>query len=175
MGRKRIQFKRLYSELYLDLGISQVALVIKNSSANAGNIRYMDLIPASGRSLGEGHENPLQYSCLENRHGQRSLVGYSPQGHKELDKTKETQQAYTPYVKQIASGKLLYDTGSSAQCSVTTQRGRMGSGVRERFKREGTYVYLWLIYISGPQKPTQHCKGIIFQLKINLKNNNSCL
>ena len=29
----------------------------------------------------------LQYSCLDNPHGQRSLVGYSPQGHKELDTT----------------------------------------------------------------------------------------
>ena len=31
--------------------------------------------------------NPLQYSCLENSHGQRSLVGYSPWGHKESDTT----------------------------------------------------------------------------------------
>ena len=35
-------------------------------------------IPGSGRSPGEGHGNPLQYPCLENPHGQRSLVGYSP-------------------------------------------------------------------------------------------------
>ena len=31
--------------------------------------------------------NPLQYSCMENPHGQRSLAGYSPWGHKELDTT----------------------------------------------------------------------------------------
>ena len=31
--------------------------------------------------------NPLQYSCLENPHGQRSLAGYSPQGRKESDMT----------------------------------------------------------------------------------------
>ena len=36
---------------------------------------------------GGGHSNPLQYSRLENPHGQRSLVGYSPRGHKELDTT----------------------------------------------------------------------------------------
>ena len=35
-------------------------------------------IPGLGRSPGGGHGNPLQYSCLENPHGQRSLVGYSP-------------------------------------------------------------------------------------------------
>ena len=38
-------------------------------------------IPGSGRSPGGGHGNPLQYSCLENLHGQRSLAGYSPWGH----------------------------------------------------------------------------------------------
>ena len=37
------------------------------------------------RSPGGVHGNPLQYSCLENAHGQRSLAGYSPWGHKDLD------------------------------------------------------------------------------------------
>ena len=45
---------------------SQVALVVKNPPANAGDIRDMGSIPGSGRSPGEGHGNPLQYSCLEN-------------------------------------------------------------------------------------------------------------
>ena len=36
----------------------------------------------------------------------------------------------------------------------------------ERFKREGTYVYLWLTDIVAWQKPTQHCKAVILQLKI---------
>ena len=40
-----------------------------------------------GRSPGGGHGNPLQYSCQENPHRQRSLVGYSPRGHKESDTT----------------------------------------------------------------------------------------
>ena len=35
-------------------------------------------IPGSGRSPGEGHGNPLQYSCLEKSHGWRSLAGWSP-------------------------------------------------------------------------------------------------
>ena len=47
-------------------GASQVALVIKNLSTNAGDIRYAGLIPGSGRSPGGGHSNTLQYSCLEN-------------------------------------------------------------------------------------------------------------
>ena len=44
----------------------QVALVIKNPPANAGNVRDMGSIPGSGRSPGGGDGNTLQYSCLEN-------------------------------------------------------------------------------------------------------------
>ena len=57
--------------------------VIKNLPANAGDV---GLIPASGRSPGEGNGNPLQYSCLENPMD-RSLADYSPGGHKELEVT----------------------------------------------------------------------------------------
>ena len=46
--------------------VSQVALVVKNLPANAGDLRDMGSIPGLGRSPGEGHGNPLQYSCLEN-------------------------------------------------------------------------------------------------------------
>ena len=46
--------------------------------ANAADVRDTGLIPGLGRSPGEGCGNPLQYSCLENSHGQRSLAGYSP-------------------------------------------------------------------------------------------------
>ena len=48
------------------MGVFQVALVVKNLPANAGNIRDVGLIPGLGRSLGDGHGNPFQYSCLEN-------------------------------------------------------------------------------------------------------------
>ena len=56
---------------------SLVAWLVKNPPA-------MQEIPVGflGREdpLEEGHGNPLQYSCLENPHGQRSLAGYSPWG-----------------------------------------------------------------------------------------------
>ena len=58
--------------------------VVKNPPASAGD---SSSIPGSGRSSGEGNGGPLQCSCLEDPHGQRSLVGYSPWGHKELDTT----------------------------------------------------------------------------------------
>ena len=60
------------------IGASQVALVVKNLPANAGNVRDVGSIPGSGRYPGGGHFNPLQYSSLENPHRQRSLEGYSP-------------------------------------------------------------------------------------------------
>ena len=56
--------------------------MVKNLSANAGDA---DLIPGLGRSPREGKGYPLQYSGLENPHGQRSLAGYNPWGHKESD------------------------------------------------------------------------------------------
>ena len=65
----------------------QVAIVVKNLSANAGDVRDMGSIPGSGRSHGGGHGNTFQYSCLEKFHGQRSLAGYSPWGHEESDMT----------------------------------------------------------------------------------------
>jgi len=45
---------------------SQVALVVKNLPAKAGDIRDVGSIPGLGRFPGEGLGNPLQYSCLEN-------------------------------------------------------------------------------------------------------------
>ena len=46
--------------------VSQVVLVVQNLPANAGDIRDAGLIPGSGRSIGVGSGNPLQYSCLGN-------------------------------------------------------------------------------------------------------------
>ena len=51
---------------FIKIKTSQVALVVKNPPANAGDIIDMGSIPGSGRSPGEENGNPLQYSCLEN-------------------------------------------------------------------------------------------------------------
>ena len=50
-------------------------------------------MPGSGRAPGEEHGNPLQYSCLENLHGQRDLKGYSPWGRKKSDATQQLSPA----------------------------------------------------------------------------------
>ena len=58
----------------------------KESACDAGD---PSSIPGLARSLRGGHGNPLQYSCLENPHGQRSLAGCSPPSLKELDTTEQ--------------------------------------------------------------------------------------
>ena len=72
----------------------------KESACNVGDL---DSIPGLGRSPGGRHSNPLQYSCLENPHGQRSLVGYSPWNHKESDTTGRLSTEHKPSVQFTGS------------------------------------------------------------------------
>ena len=59
---------------------SRVVLVVKNPCASVGAPGDSGSVPGLERSPGGRNGNPLQYSCLENSHGQRSLVGYSAWG-----------------------------------------------------------------------------------------------
>ena len=52
-----------------------MALEVKNPPANAGDVREVGSIPGLGRSIGGGHGNPLQYSCLENPMDRREPAG----------------------------------------------------------------------------------------------------
>ena len=72
----RIMPKKTWGTLFD--GASQVLLMVENIRANAGDKRDTGSIPGLGRSPGGGHGNPLQYSCLENSLGQRSMMGHSP-------------------------------------------------------------------------------------------------
>ena len=67
--------------------------VVKNPPANKGSTRDMGSILGLGRFPGIGNGNLLQYSFQYSGkfHGQRSLAGYSPWGHKESDETEHTQ------------------------------------------------------------------------------------
>ena len=60
------EFHIIWCWISLYFGGSQVVLAVKNLAANEGDLRNMGFIPGLGRSLGEGHGNPLQSSCLEN-------------------------------------------------------------------------------------------------------------
>ena len=54
---------------------------VKTSACNAGDLGS---VLGLGRSPGRGEGNPFQYSCLENPHGQRNPVGYSPRSGKRV-------------------------------------------------------------------------------------------
>ena len=57
-----------------------------------------------------------------------------------------TRTLALPCVKETASGNLLYGSGNSNRGSVSTSRGGIAGEMGGRFKREGIYVYLWLIH-----------------------------
>ena len=87
----------------------------------ACNVGDLGSIPGMGRSPGGGHGNPLQYSCLEKVHGQRSLVGYSLWCLKESDATERLSTAQ-----------------NSAQHGISLIR----------VKRNMLVLYLKVIYVS---------------------------
>ena len=75
--------------------VSELITVLKSESFPGGsdgkesacNVGDTGSIRGSEISPGEGNGNPLQYSCLENSIEKRSLVGFSPRGHKDSDRT----------------------------------------------------------------------------------------
>ena len=85
---KHIQERLWFVSAYIILRASQVVPVVKNPPANAGDIRDVGLIPGAGRSLEE--EMAIHSIILSWRiHGQRSLVCFSPWGHKGSDTTEQ--------------------------------------------------------------------------------------
>ena len=81
---------------------SQVALEVKNSLANAGDIRDVGSVPDSGRSPGGGQSNPLQYARLEDpvdRRAWRATV----HGVAESDMTEVTYNAHTVSLNSVPS------------------------------------------------------------------------
>ena len=82
----------------------------KESACNAGDL---GLIPGLGRFPGGGHGNPLQYSCLENPHGQRSLAGYSSWGHKEPDTTERLSTHHNSLLDSVGEeeGEMIWQNG----------------------------------------------------------------
>ena len=77
-----LKIRTVYLITYNIALASLVAQLVKKFACNVGDLGS---ISGLGRFPGRGHGNPFQYSCLENPHEQRSLVGYSPWGYKESD------------------------------------------------------------------------------------------
>ena len=60
---------KVITNMYALIGASQVAMVVRNLSANAGDVRDTGSVSGLGRSPGGQHGNPFQYSCLKNPMG----------------------------------------------------------------------------------------------------------
>ena len=82
-------------------------------------------VPGLGRSPGEGNGNPLQWvlhSCLENSHGGKSLVGYSPQGRRESDTTELLHFTSNPqYQHKLTLEKVLKKKKGKKMLQLSTQ------------------------------------------------------
>ena len=95
-----------------------VAQMVEDLPGNAGDTGW---IPRWGRSLGGGNGYLLQYSCLENPHGQRSLGGYSSWDRKESDMTEQLTLSQT---LQLIRGQKIEDIKEQHQGSREKEVGR---------------------------------------------------
>ena len=107
---------------------------------------YLGLIPGLGRSPPGGHGNLPQYSCLENRHGQKSLVNYSSRGCKELD-----------MAEQLSTHKL----GISA-APTHLEETRKGFSLEPS---EGVWPYLHFdLRLLGSKSVREYIPGVLSHL-----------
>ena len=93
---------------------SLVAQMVKGFPCNSDgkestcNVKDLGSIPGLGRSTGGEHGHPLHYFCLENLHGQRSLVGHSPWGRKESDMTERLSTAQRHWVGTAGAREICW-------------------------------------------------------------------
>ena len=81
------------------------------------------------KSPGGGRGNPLQYSCLENPHGQRSLGGYSPRGRRESDTTERPSTKQRPHTN--ASCQMSAERVPSPTQDTDPTASRAGPGQQD--------------------------------------------
>ena len=127
----------------------------KESSCNAGGL---GLIPGLGRSPGGRLGNPFHYSYLENLHGQRSLAGYSPWGHKESDATEQLHFLSSLSETYLSSHSITRKSCSPPGSSVHGDFPGKNTGV-------GCYALLQGIFPAQGSNPgLLHCRWILYQL-----------
>ena len=108
----------------------------KESACNEGDL---DSIPGLERSPGEGKGYPLQYSCLENPHGQRSLAG--SWGRKESDMTEATEHSTELIGCKEVCGRKLSPGGLISRAGPEPKGdGYNLDGVRGQKKKVGSHV-----------------------------------
>ena len=104
-----------------------VALVVKSLPANVGDIRDADLVLGWERCPRGGNGNLLQYSCLENPID-RSLVGYSPWGHKESGMTAVTSHTCMHkhmYIYLLSLEPIFTSTFHPSRSSLSPRLGSL--------------------------------------------------
>ena len=151
----------------------------KESACNAGDLGS---ISGLGRSAGGGHGNPLQYSCLENPHGQGGPAGYSPWGGKESDMTEGLSPAQhalqwfsNPYRRQVVHPSMRRLTSWGFSSSRLAPKGSDNRIFRSlgNFKKVPRYFPLVLeLQHSYQNLPTIKCSHI--QQKAGNLESKSC-
>ena len=106
-----------------------------DGKASAHNAGGAGSIPGSGRFSGEGNGKPLQYSCPK-FHGWRSLVGYSPWGHKESDTT--DQLHFLPAGTQGHRWKVTQSRARRPYAAAAHPCGRRPARGASHFQRRPT-------------------------------------
>ena len=110
------------------------------------------LSPGLGKSPGRGHGNSVQYSCLENPHGWRSLAGYSPCGCKELDTTKWLSTAHKLCLRHMGGKKRKWRQRIRLREGFTVLLTlKLGEGVTSKVEvGEGKGVVRWRLQKRQP-------------------------
>ena len=144
--------------------------MVKNPPANASDVRDRGLIPGSERSPGAGHGNPLQYCCLENPKGQRSLVCYSPQGQKELVMTEATEHKCK--VQMLTVVRICCKVTDSAK-SVIVNSYRSLYINQSIYIEDNCFLHTIFLYENNnmPSLPTTELK---FQFSLPLESMSKC-
>ena len=133
---------------------------------SACNVRDLGSIPGLGKSPGGGHGNPFQCSCLESPHEQRSLVGYSPWGHKESQNSEAQPSTYTWLGFLGGAG----GEEPCCQCRRCKRRGNPGWG-RPPGERNGNPLrYSCLEEPGGLQSP-----GLQSQTQLKPLSTHTCI
>ena len=113
----------IYISLFISPNTSMGFPGGSDGKESACTVGHLALIPGLGRSSEGGHGNPLQYSCLESPHRQRSLAGYGPWSHKELDTPERLSTAQHFYYSHFT------EEGTEAQKCYTALVSRKANWI----------------------------------------------
>ena len=124
-------------------------LIIKNEVSQKEKDKYRILMHIW--NLESGTKEFICRAAVEKQTQRTDLRTQGEERRGEGEMYRDSNMKTYIIICKIAKGNLLYVSGNSNRASVSTQRGErdgMGREMGERFKREGIYVYLWLIHIE---------------------------